>query len=48
MPERTRYHRAAAWRLVVETWLRRQGWITVRENQQPKVSTNFGDFSSHN
>jgi hypothetical protein len=28
------------WRLIVETWLRRQGWITVKENQNTNVSTN--------
>jgi hypothetical protein len=48
MPERTRHHLNAAWRLVVESWLRRQGWITVREKNQPKVSTSSKDFYSHN
>jgi hypothetical protein len=48
MPERTRHNLHAAWRLVVETWLRRQGWITVRERNQPNVSTNSKPFFSQN
>ena len=48
MTQRTRHHLNAAWRLVVESWLRRQGWISVWENHQPNVSTNSGDFFSHN
>jgi len=48
MPERTRHKLNAAWRLIVESWLRRQGWITVRDNQDPKVSTDYDDFCSHN
>ena len=48
MPERNRHHLTAAWRLVVETWLRRQGWISVRENQPTKVSTNSNGFFSQN
>jgi hypothetical protein len=48
MPERTRHGLNAAWRLVVESWLRRQGWISVRENHQPKVSTNSNGFFSQN
>ena len=48
MPERNRHTTNAAWRLVVETWLRRQGWITVTEKQQPKVSTNSKPFFSQN
>ena len=48
MAERTRHHLNAAWRRVVESWLRRQGWIAVRQNQQTKVSTNSNDFYSHN
>src|SRR5262249_40905176 len=39
MPERNRHTTSAAWRLVVETWLRRQGWISVKEKQQTNVST---------
>jgi hypothetical protein len=39
MPNRTRHQTQAAWRLVVECWLRRQQWIIVRENQPTKVST---------
>ena len=48
MPERTRHRLNAAWRLVVEAWLRRQGWITVGQNQQPNVSTNSNPFCSQN
>lgn len=48
MPERTRHNLNAAWRLVVETWLRRQGWITVRDNAQTNVSTNSNPFLSQN
>jgi hypothetical protein len=48
MPERTRHHLTAAWRLVVESWLRRQGWISVRQNNQTNVSTNSKDFYSQN
>ena len=32
MSERTLHNLNAAWRLVAESWLRRQGWITVRLN----------------
>ena len=39
---------ATVWRLTVETWLRRQGLITVRPNQNQKVSTTFLKFWSHN
>ena len=48
MPERTRHRLNAAWRLIVETWLRRQGWITVRDHPQTKVSTNSNGFFSQN
>ena len=48
MPDRNRHTTSAAWRLVVETWLRRQGWITVKEKPQPKVSTNSKTFFSQN
>jgi hypothetical protein len=48
MSERTRHTLNAAWRLVVESWLRRQGWITVRLNNQPNVSTNSNPFYSQN
>jgi len=41
MPERNQHSLRAAWRLLVEDWLRRQQWITVRDNQQQKVSTNL-------
>jgi hypothetical protein len=39
MPGRNPHHWNAAWRLVVESWLRRQGWITIRQNTQTNVST---------
>ena len=48
MPDRSRHQTTAVWRWVVETWLRRQGWITVRDKPQPNVSTNFEPFFSHN
>ena len=48
MPDRNRHHLTAAWRWIVETWLRRQGWITVKEKPQPKVSTNSKPFFSQN
>ncbi len=48
MPERDRHSLNAAWRLIVQDWLRRQQWITVRENNQHKVSTNSKGFFSQN
>jgi transposase InsO family protein len=39
---------ATAWRVTVETWLRCQNLIAVRQNQKPKVSTNYQKFWSHN
>jgi hypothetical protein len=48
MPERNPHTVNAAWRLVVESWLRRQGWITVTEKRQTKVSTDSEPFFSHN
>jgi hypothetical protein len=48
MPDRNRHTTAAAWRLVVEAWLRRQGWISVKQNQKPNVSTNSKPFFSQN
>lgn len=48
MPDRDRHSTNAAWRLVVETWLRRQGWIAVREKNQTKVSTDSKPFYSQN
>ena len=48
VPERTRHSLSAGWRLIVEDWLRRQRWITVRSNQQQNVSTNSKDFFSQN
>jgi hypothetical protein len=48
MPDRSRHHLNAAWRLIVESWLRRQGWIAVTEKPQPNVSTNSKPFFSQN
>ena len=48
MPVRNRHTFNAAWRLVVETWLRRQGWISVTEKPPTKVSTNSEPFFSQN
>jgi hypothetical protein len=48
MPDRNRHTISAAWRLVVETWLRRQGWITVKEKSQTNVSTNSKTLFSRN
>lgn len=48
MPDRPRHKTTAAWRWVVETWLRRQGWITVKEKQPTNVSTNSQPFFSQN
>ena len=39
---------ATAWRVSVESWLRCQGLITVRQNQKPNVSTTFSKCWSHN
>jgi hypothetical protein len=48
MPERNRHTVNAAWRLVVETWLRRQGWISVTEQPTNPVSTHSEPFCSQN
>jgi hypothetical protein len=48
MPERNRHQINAAWRLVVESWLRRQGWISVKAKQQSHVSTDSNPFFSQN
>lgn len=48
MPERDRHSLRAAWRLLVEDWLRRQNWITLRNNRQQNVSTNSDAFYSQN
>jgi hypothetical protein len=39
---------ATLWRLTVETWLRRQGLISVRQNQNQKVSPTFSEIWFHN
>jgi hypothetical protein len=48
MPERNRHTLSAAWRLVVETWLRRQGWIVVSPKSKTHVSTDSEPFFSQN
>lgn len=48
MPVRNRHTLSAAWRLVVETWLRRQGWICVTEKTTTQVSTDSEPFFSQN
>lgn len=48
MPVRNPHTTRAVWRLVVETWLRRQGWITVTEKNQTSVSTDSKPFFSQN
>jgi len=48
MPERNRHTVNAAWRLVVETWLRRQGWISVTAKTKTNVSTDSEPFFSQN
>jgi hypothetical protein len=48
MPDRSRHHLNAAWRLVVESWLRRQGWISVKEKTTTNVSTISNGFFSQN
>jgi hypothetical protein len=48
MPERNRHTIHAAWRLVVETWLRRQGWISVTAKPKTNVSTDSEPFFSQN
>jgi transposase InsO family protein len=48
LPERNRHTLNAAWRLLVEDWLRRQHWISVRVNQPTHVSTNAKALFSQN
>ncbi len=48
MPIRNHHTLNAAWRLVVETWLRRQGWITVTAKSKTYVSTDSEPFCSQN
>jgi hypothetical protein len=48
MPERNRHTIRAAWRLVVENWLRCQGWISVTEKPKTNVSTDSEPFFSQN
>jgi hypothetical protein len=49
MPTNGRHPSAATlWRVTVETWLRCQGLISIRQNQNPKASTNLLENWSHN
>lgn len=48
MSERNHHTMNAAWRLIVETWLRRQGWISVTEKTQTNVSTDSKTTFSQN
>jgi len=48
MPVRNHHTKNPAWRLVVETWLRRQGWISVTAKSQTNVSTDSKCFRSQN
>jgi hypothetical protein len=48
MPVRNHHTFNAAWRLVVETWLRRQGWISVTAKSTNNVSTDSQCFRSQN
>jgi len=48
MSVRNRHTLNAAWRLVVETWLRRQGWISVTAKSKTNVSTDSNAFFSQN
>jgi hypothetical protein len=40
------YHHspATAWRVTVESWLRRQRLISIRQNQKQKVSVHFSEI----
>ena len=48
MPQRNRHTITAAWRLVVESWLRCQGWISVTDKSKTNVSTDSDSFFSQN
>ena len=48
MPVRNLHTTRATWRLVVETWLRRQGWISITDKNQTNVSTDSKTFFSQN
>jgi len=48
MSDRNPHTLNAAWRLVVETWLRRQGWISVTTKSKTNVSTDSNAFFSQN
>jgi transposase InsO family protein len=41
-------HPATLWRVTVEAWLRRQGLISIRQNQNKNVSTTSTKIWSHN
>jgi hypothetical protein len=48
MPLRNLHATNAAWRLVVESWLRRQAWISVSAKSNTNVSTDSNAFCSQN
>jgi hypothetical protein len=48
MPKDDHRRVATLWRVTVEAWLRRQGLISVQQNLNQKVSTNFLENWSHN
>ena len=48
MSERNHHTMNAAWRLIVETWLRRQGWISVTGKTPTNVSTDSKTIFSQN
>ena len=48
MAKRNHHSPATAWRVTVESWLRCQGLISIRQNQRPNVSTSFSKNWSHN
>lgn len=48
MPVRNQHTIRALWRLVVESWLRRQGWIFVTAKTKTNVSTISNPFYSQN
>lgn len=47
-PHENPHTTGALWRTVVETWLRRQGWISVTAKSKTAVSTDSEPFCSHN
>jgi len=48
MPNQNHHAINAAWRLIMETWLRRQGWVSVTAKSKTNVSTDSQGFCSRN